>query len=293
MPHLKTIVSSPGFCSLAEKKTLNVFFLVLFIMFSKSALSQEENRSFHLIRARLVNSRTGTPVVFARVIDKNLRAGVMSDSLGVFSLTAHLGDTLYVRSISFYPTMVTVSDSLFWQLRIPEIPLQEQVYELGAVDIYGWGTYQEFKYKVTHADVPVDRMKSVMDNLKRAIKTLPEHPLQEQASIPLGSPVTAIYMWFSKEGKSIRRYEAAKERDKVFMLTYQKFNRDIVAQVTGLTNNLLDEFMMFCRPDDQFLLQANDYDIHRKILEDYDRFKKEILNKEKRKDSLTPEILSQ
>lgn len=281
MPHSKIIVSSARFCNLSYKKTRNVFFLVLFVMFSKSALCQEDFRSFHLIRARLVNSRTGTPVVFARVIDKNLRAGVLSDSLGVFSLSARLNDTLYVRSISFYPAFVVVSDSLYWQLRIPEIPLQEQVYELGAVDIYGWGTYQEFKYKILHSDVPEDKTKTAMENLKRSLRKLPEHPLQEQASIPLGSPVTALYMLFSKEGKSIRRYEAAKERDRVFLLTYQKFNRDIVGQVTGLTSNLLDEFMLYCRPDDKFLLEANDYDIHRKILEDYDHFQNEILNKDK------------
>jgi hypothetical protein len=292
MSHSKTIVSSIRFCNLAEKETLKVFFLVLFIVFSKSALSQDDNRSFHLIRARLVNSRTGTPVVFARVIDKNLRAGVLSDSLGVFSLTARLNDTLYVRSISFYPAMVVVSDSLYWQLRIPEIPLQEQVYELGAVDIYGWGTYQEFKYKVLHGDVPVDKTKTAMDNLKRALRTLPEHPLQEQASIPLGSPVTALYMLFSKEGKSIRRYEAAKERDHIFLLTYQKFNRDIVGRVTGLTGNLLDEFMMYCRPDDNFLLEANDYDIHRKILEDYDRFKTEVLSKDKNSNLQKPSVIT-
>ena len=266
---------------LVEKKTIGIFFLLVFLVYARSGFCQEETQIFHLIRARLINSRTGGPVVFARVIDKNLRAGVLTDSLGVFSLTSRLNDTLYVRSLSFYPTTIIVSDSLYWQLRIPEIPMQEQVFELGAVDIYGWGTYQEFKYKILHTEMPVDRTKKALDNLKRSLSRLPEYPLQEQASIPLGSPVTGLYMLFSKEGKSLRRYAAAKERDRVFLLTYQKFNRDIVGEVTGLTGNLLDEFMMFCKPDDLFLLQANDYDIHRRIMEDYERFKNEVLNNQK------------
>jgi hypothetical protein len=104
--------------------------------------------------------------------------------------------------------------------------------------------------------------------------------------IPLGSPITALYNLLSKEGKSMRRVAAAKERDRVFLLTYQKFNRDIVAQITGLTGTLLDQFMLFCRPDDEFLLIANEYEINHKVLADFERFKKEVLNQPKNKASL-------
>ncbi len=271
---------------LSQKKLVEIVIYLFLSMFIQPVLCQYDNRPFHVIRARLVNSRTGGPVVFARVINKNLRSGVLSDSLGVFSISARVSDTLYIKSISFYPVSIAISDTLFWQLRIPEIPLEEQAYEMGGVDIYGWGTYQEFKYKFLHGEAPEDKTRSVVEYLKKSIGKLPSHPLQDQMTIPLGSPVTALYMLFSKEGKSARRLEAAKERDKVFLLTYQKFNRDIAGKITGLTDNLLHQFMLFCRPDDAFLLQANDYDIHLKILEDYERFKNEILNKGKNKASL-------
>ncbi|HEY4787094.1 MAG TPA: hypothetical protein VIH57_13645 [Bacteroidales bacterium] len=265
--------------------SIKLVILLVFTVYVKPVLCQYDDKPFHVIRARLINSRTGGPVVFASIINKNLRYGVLSDSLGVFSLSARIGDTLYIKSISFYPAKIAVADSLIWQLRIPEIPLEEQAYEMGGIDIYGWGSYQEFKYKFLHTETPEDKTKLVTENLRKAIGKLPVHPLQEQAAIPLGSPVTALYMLFSKEGKSLRRLQAAKERDKVFLFTYQKFNRDIVAEITGLSGNLLDKFMLYCKPDDQFLIQANDYDIHLRVLEDYEKFKKEILDKEKNKAS--------
>jgi hypothetical protein len=259
--------------------------LCLQTMVLQNAAGQENNRPFQRIRARLVNSRTGDPVVFARVIDKDLRSGVLSDSLGVFSMSSRINDTLYISSISYYTTTIKVTDSLVWQIRIPIIPLLEQAYELGGVDIYGWGSYQEFKYKFLHTPSQEDKTMKLQEELRKAIGRLPRHPLQEQASIPLGSPVTALYMLFSKEGKSIRRLQAAKKRDRVFLATYQKFNRDIVSQVTGLTGTLLDQFMLYCRPEDEFLLDANEYEINHRILQDYEKFKKEVLSKSKSKAS--------
>jgi hypothetical protein len=256
--------------------------LMLTVVVHQSSYGQDTNRPFQMIRARLVNSRTGAPVVFAKVINKDLRAGVLSDSLGVFSMSARINDTLYIRSLSYYPTVIRVDDSLAWQIRIPRIALEEQAFELGSVDLYGLGTYQEFKYNFLHYQAPEDKSKKLQDDILKAIGKVPKHPLQPQASIPLGSPISALYNLFSKEGKALRRLEKAKLRDNVFLLTYQKYNRDIVAGITGLSGTLLDQFMVFSRPDDEFLLQANEYDLTHKILENYERFKKEVLENTKK-----------
>jgi hypothetical protein len=264
------------------RKGVLVMMLLLAALFSQSSYAQDKDRPFQKIRARLVNSRTGGPVVFAQVFSKELRSGAVSDSLGVFSLSVRMNDTLYIRSISFYSTTIRVTDSLIWQMRIPIIPLAEQAYEFGTIDVYGWGSYQEFKYKFLHTPAPEDKTKKLQDDLMRSLKRGPSNGGDVEMRIPLGSPITDLYNLFSKEGKFLRRYKRAVERDRVFLLTYQKFNRDIVGQVTGLTGNLLDQFMLFCRPDDEFLLQANDYDIYHRILEDYERFKKEILEKTKK-----------
>lgn len=271
----RTVNSAEPSTSNSSRQKANVFVIMLFpIAFLQVAYGQDNIRPFQMIRGRLVNSRTGSPVVFAQVINKELRSGVLSDSVGFFSLTARMNDTLYIKSINFNPITIPVSDSLLWQFRVAVIPLTEQVYELGTVDIYGWGNYQEFKYKILHTPAPEDKSKKLQDELVRAIRKGPRNGGQVQMGIPLGSPITALYNVFSKEGKFHRRYERVKERDRVFLLTFQKFNRDIVAQITGLTGSLLDEFMLFCKPDDEFLLVASDYDLYHRILDDYEHFKK-------------------
>jgi hypothetical protein len=53
----------------------------------------------------------------------------------------------------------------------------------------------------------------------------------------------------------------------------KKFNRQIVADLTGLKDVELDDFMLFCKLDRQFLLKANQYDILVKVLEKFEEFK--------------------
>jgi hypothetical protein len=288
MTLLTNSVRIPVAINNTQKKLVMAMLLVLPFIFYQRVYCQEKSLPFQMIRARLINNRTGLPVVFARVINKELRSGVLTDSLGVFSMSARIGDTLYISSLSYLPTKIGVEDSLVYQIRIPQISLVEQAYELSGVDIYGWGTYQEFKYKFLHEPNPNEKIAKMQDDIHKYLGKLPKHPPSEngQMGIPLGSPITALYNMFSKEGKSMRRVAAAKERDRVFLLTYQKFNRDIVGQITGLTGYLLDQFMVFCRPGDEFLLIANDYEIHKKVLADFERFKKEVLSQPKNKASL-------
>ncbi len=267
---------------MSSKTRSQIILVILGILFLNSArdvYSQKEQKRLYTIRARLVDNKSHKSILFAQVINKNMGWGVVSDTLGVFSLSANLHDTLYISAIGYYPTLIEVADSLIRQTRIPEIPLMEQVYELDQVNIYALGTYQQFKYKVLHSNLPQNNTQKINESIQKEIEKIPKYPMQEQASIPLGSPVTAIYMLLSKEGKSLKKFAEAKEQHKIFVLANTRFNREIVAQATGLTGEMLDQFMAFCNPDLEFILHVSEYDIYQKILQDFELFKKEYVKK--------------
>jgi hypothetical protein len=249
-----------------------IFLGILILNFNQNADCQVNNKKLLVVRARLVESRERKPILFAQVINKNMKWGVVSDTAGIFSISANLYDTLYISAIGYYPALIEATDSLKRQIHIPVIPLVEQVYELDQVNIYSLGTYQQFKYKVLHNKVPDNHMQQLAELIQKDIAKMPKHPLQEQASIPLGSPITAIYMLLSKEGKGLRKFEKANENRKVLVYAYSKFNRDIVSQATGLKGQMLDKFLEFCHPDYDFIIYASEYEIHKQILEDYDLF---------------------
>ncbi len=245
---------------------------ILILIFTQHAYSQQTPRKLYTVRAKLVDSRERRPILFAQIINKNMRWGVVSDTSGIFIISANLHDTLYVSAIGYFPALLEVADSLIRQIHIPEIPLVEQVYELNQVNVYSLGTYQQFKYKVLHNKAPDNTIAQINERIQKEIAKIPKHPLQEQAAIPLGSPITAVYMMLSKEGKGIKKFEQAKENRKTFVYAYSKYNRDIVSHATGLTGTMLDQFMEFCHLQYEFIIYASEYDIHKKILEDYDLF---------------------
>lgn len=262
-----------------DRQLIFALFGIFVLNFHQNVNCQQTQRKLYVIRARIVDNKDHHPIVFAQVINKNMRWGVVSDTLGLFSLSANMTDTLYISAIGYYPTFIAVSEALIRQIRIAEIPLEEQVYEVGQVNVYSLGTYEQFKYKVIHSNPPPNNLQKVNENIQKEIAKIPRHPLQEQMSIPLGSPVTAVYMWLSKEGKGQKKFQKAKEEHKLFVATNLRFNRDIVSKATGLTGDMLDRFMTFCRPDFGFILTATDYDIYKRILEDYELFMKKYGNK--------------
>jgi hypothetical protein len=246
---------------------------------SAQDIYSQKVQKLYTIRARLFDNKSQRSILFAQVINKNMGWGVISDTLGVFSLSANLHDTLYIAAIGYYPSLIEVDDSLIRQTRIPEISLVEQVYELDQVNIYALGTYQQFKYRVLHSDLPGKNIQKLNESIQKEIAMIPKHPLQEQASIGLGSPITSIYMLFSKEGKGLRKFEEAKDLHKIFVMANTRFNREMVTRATGLTGQMLDQFMAFCNPDLEFILHVNEYEIYQKILKDFELFKKEYMKK--------------
>jgi len=206
-------------------------------LFSIAAFGQEKETINDFVRARIIDSQSKKPISFVRIINKSRHFGVYTDTLGVFTISAYHTDTLLISSISYFSMEISASDTLFKQTKIPQIALNERIYELGSVYINSLGTYQQFKYNVLHLQLPTNNTQALIESIQKELKLIPHHPLQAEASIPLGSPITALYMLFSKEGKSLRKYKKVtadeKERyedERSLSIVNQKYNNEIVSQ---------------------------------------------------------------
>lgn len=249
----------------------------LFLLSFQQLWGQTAGVNRQVVRARLVDVTDHSPVVYARVINKNRVFGVFSDSLGIFSIPAQRNDTLYISGLGFYPKQQIVTDSIFNKVYTVDILLDERVFEFGNIEINALGTYDQFKYNILHLTLPRDVTKDAIASIQRELKTIPRHPLKSEASIPLGSPITGLYMLFSKEGKSLRKLNRVLEEEKITSVAYKKFNREIVARITGLSGEQLNQFMVFCKPDNAFLVQSSEYEVYKKISDCLTEFKHEVL----------------
>lgn len=76
-----------------------------------------------------------------------------------------------------------------------------------------------------------------------------------------GLSIDALYNIFSRQGKNARKLEKIIDRDYRENIVDYKFNRSIVAKVTGLADPALSDFMFKYRPGYYFVINASDYDL--------------------------------
>jgi hypothetical protein len=82
----------------------------------------------------------------------------------------------------------------------------------------------------------------------------------------IGISIDALYEMFSKEGKTNRKLADMQFQDAKSFYADLKYNKQVVAQVTHLQDEDLDDFMVFCKPTQDFILNATDYELTFKIL---------------------------
>ena len=82
----------------------------------------------------------------------------------------------------------------------------------------------------------------------------------------IGVSIDALYQMFSKEGKMNRKLADIEFQGAKSIYTDLKYNKQVVAQITHLGPEDLDDFMEFCKPTQDFILHATDYELTFKIL---------------------------
>lgn len=83
----------------------------------------------------------------------------------------------------------------------------------------------------------------------------------------IGISIDGLYELWSKHGKLNRKVADLKYNDIKEFYVNLKYNRKLVAQITRLEEHEIDDFMAYCRPTEDFILRANDYDLTGKILQ--------------------------
>lgn len=261
---------------LTNRKIQVLYFFVLTTAFFCTVDAQQKKS--HFLIGKIVNSSNKAPVTYVMIINKTRVLSPSSDSLGNFSVIVTPGDTLILSRIGYYQKEIIITDALLTLENYHIIELIERTYELHAVNIEGLGSYESFKYKVINSELPKDE-NQINPQLKKAFEQK-VIILEPQSRIPLGSPVTAIYMLLSKEGKSLRKLEKAEQKESEINLYIHKYSPEIVSKLTGLKELELEKFMKYCNLSNEFLKNALELDISEKVLDCFKNYKSESAKKE-------------
>ena len=213
-------------------------------------LSQTSVNINYIFRSRVVNDSTLSAIPNCNIINKTQQTGTMSDAYGDFKITANVNDSIYFSAIGYETLTIAITDSMYTYGHI--IKLKPATYVLPEIVIH-----------------PFLELPAIS---KWEIYTRPL-PGQGGINIPTGiSPITFLYDQFSKEGKQKRYYKKLIDGTADFLLIGEKFNGEIVSQITGLRDDELVRFMSWCNFSNDFLMYYSPETIKREIRRKYQEY---------------------
>ena len=209
---------------------------------------------------------TNEPVVNAHILNGGLSIGTTSDSLGFFTIIMRRQDSLKITAIGYHETHFSLPT--FWpsDMYSKAIFIREKSYLIEAVSIHGLGSYEQFKQKVLNAippDPPAARNIEYLDMV-----------VTEEAVKYDAVRVGFNFSIKSKEERSQIKLDQMLEEQKKKQRINEKFNEDIIGELTGLSGARLKNFMDYCNLSEEFILNSSEYLILATVKQIYEEYKR-------------------
>ncbi len=213
-----------------------------------SAFSQQ------LIKGFVVEGDSSTSMPFVYIINKTTGNGTMSDNSGAFYLKTNPSDTIIVSFGGYVKLKIPVARLKPNANGEVKVVMRKLIYNLNPV------TVSAFKIK------PYEREK-----MKKVIEDSKIRPINA-----MESPITALYMQFSKEGKEKRKLASIFEQILIDEEVNKKLNPEILRKLTGDDYVDFEKFRKYCFSlTDYYILSHEGYDLYYKVMECYYRWKDE------------------
>ena len=219
----------------------------------------------------IIQDGLGKPVTYAHIYNESRRFGSISDSLGHFKMKVLPGDTLIFIALGYLGKYYVVGQDDFKTTQI--ISLVPRSYEIEELSFHFPRSYTHFKHEILTLDP--DENKPLSD--------LPEYnPYKTpylfdttriySAGFILMHPVSGLYYRFSKVEKSKRKVWQLQQQEMKQARVDEKYNRKLVFEITGLSDELLTHFIGFCNFSFSYLFESTPYEIVEAIELKYQKY---------------------
>lgn len=208
------------------------------------------------VKGQVIDQITKEGVGYAQVLNMRVRGGTMTDALGNFSIQADPSDTLTFKSLSYKDKKVPVSEIKALGNEIPKIMLSPMRILLEQVEVESTGP------KVNMAGIPVG--KSVSTPVELRSDYFSSKPT---ALTAIFKPLSFISYHLSKSEKEKRATLTAIHSERDWQILSLVYNKDVIHRISGLTGNALDDFMLYCNAYNGLPINANSYDVEKRIKE--------------------------
>lgn len=253
-------------------------FLLLLVQTSYFVVcAQSDLFDFIIIKGKVIDKSIGNCIPSANIFNESDRHWEHANESGEFKLWVDIGDTLVFSSIGYLSELIIVSMNQIKDSMI--INLEARSYEIGEAIIKVPKKYSQFEQDFINLDLPQTELDRVSEKLNEtanqvALKADYDREVKEVFDrekgtlFVLGKPIK------TKKEKQHKKLNKAVKSDDQQKKIDLKFNREIVKKYTQLSEDDLTDFMIFCNFSKEFLLNSNEYEIGKAIIEKFKEYKK-------------------
>lgn len=232
-------------------------------------LSAQVSGNTVLDLSAVVRNASDQPVAFVTVTNLTHHTGVVSNEDGYFNIRFDKSDTLEISAVGYEKHKLYFGDTTTTESYDLIIRLSEKTYELENVTVFAYKDERSFKKAI----LALDESDLPKTPPKIEIPGSYDGPKIENRPGLVRNPVSFLYDRLSGKARDERKaYQVAQEYQYRKTLA-KKYNKDLVGEITGLKEDKLNEFMVYCRLKDTFVENANDYEIIVAINRCYEDFK--------------------
>lgn len=207
------------------------------LLFLGSAVPGFAQQGF-ILRGVIKDKESNSRIAEAQVVNQRTGLSVSSSSLGLFQISATLGDTLLVMKSGFSDFTAAVNTS-----KEDMIILMDRDRTLKQVDIFG------------------QSRKSELNDIKQDFKNKGSfHQGKPPFLSFLFTPLTAVYELFGRTPKNARRFGRYYETEMQQTLIDGLFNESLIQSNTDLKGAELEKFMLDYRPEYEKAKNWTQYD---------------------------------
>jgi hypothetical protein len=189
-------------------------------------------------------------IPLANMLNKTTRQKYIGSRLGLLKATISPGDSISITAIGYAPLNLMAADI------IPEI-------ENDTAKIYMRPTsYQLKDVTFTYGNRTRDSIAMAAAEILKTSPLLNNYDRVLNRNVGgLMSPLTAMYMEYSKAGQDMKKFEEFVRHAEMLNLVNTRYNHRTIRRATGLEEEYVDDYILFCQLDKAFILNSSDYDL--------------------------------
>ncbi|ELR68890.1 hypothetical protein C900_05583 [Fulvivirga imtechensis AK7] len=234
---------------------MNKLLLILFFLSAVVLNGNAQENSQIEITGAIIDANTKEPVPYVHVVNKNSHKGTVSNTEGRFWMVMDKTDTVLFSSVGFESYAFTIKEQVKSNKLIVTIELNTSTMELQPVKIFAFKDEHTLKKAMLAMEVPIEE-----DHSRIELPGFYYGPKKEVKPNIL-SPFSLIHGKFSREVKERSKLAEYQQQEHYHNLIKAKYNEAVVLELTGLPEDQVEDFMEFCKLEENFLAQSSEYEI--------------------------------